>query len=62
MTTDNAWVIPLQGEFIATCHTEGCGNENDPFSVTADLDNPFIVCGPCNQQITDIIPVSILPA
>lgn len=47
----------------ATCHTEGCGNAGVPLEVTTtmvdeatgDTIHIGVVCGVCNQPITDVV-------
>jgi hypothetical protein len=41
-------------DFIVTCHTDGCQNEDIPITISADAENPKIVCGPCAHFITDV--------
>jgi hypothetical protein len=41
---------------MVTCHTEECDNKDISIEVTkADIGN--VICGPCGQQIEDVIPV-----
>ena len=41
----------------ATCHTDGCANADIPIVLSVpDGTNPFVVCGVCGQQITNIQP------
>ena len=49
-------------EYTATCHTEGCENENIGIVVPAAAENPCVICGPCEVQITDLVPVVEVPA
>lgn len=41
-------------EHTVTCHTVGC--ENDGIGIVIIEPGEIIVCGPCGQQITDIVP------
>ena len=47
--------------FLATCRTEGCGNEGDPVEFSADAplniekEKTRTQCGPCGNWITDIV-------
>lgn len=43
-------------EFIAICHTENCENCDIPINVIAVKNDPYVVCGVCEQQITDLTP------
>ena len=45
---------------IVTCHTEGCGNADEPIDlgdppVIEGVADPFgtVICGVCAQEITD---------
>lgn len=40
-------------DYVVTCETAGCGNGMIPIPVKAPADNPYFVCGVCNQQITN---------
>ena len=38
-----------------TCHTDECGNAGYPIDIyISDEPEPYVVCGVCSQQITDI--------
>ena len=41
-------------EHTVTCHTEKC--ENEDIEITVVDPGTVILCGPCGQQITDIVP------
>lgn len=41
-------------EHTVTCRTEGCENEN--IGIVVESPSQVILCGPCGQQITDIVP------
>jgi hypothetical protein len=48
----------------ATCHTEGCGNAEWALEIYVPPEPvpPNVVCGVCNQPITDIVtPPSVQP-
>lgn len=49
-------------DYTATCHTEGCENENIAIVVPAAATDPNVICGPCGNQITDLVPVVEVPA
>jgi len=49
--------MPPRAEYIVTCATAGCQNENIPISIKADATSPNVQCGPCGQPITNITPV-----
>jgi hypothetical protein len=40
--------------YVVTCETSGCGNEGHPIPITAPEDNPYVVCGVCGNQITNV--------
>ena len=44
--------------YIATCRTKGCENENIGIEVPAAAVDPTVYCGPCGNQITDLVPVT----
>jgi hypothetical protein len=37
--------------YIVTCQTEGC--ENNGIGIELTDPEPTVICGPCNQEITD---------
>ena len=43
--------------FEVTCRVTGCVNEDSTIPIIATATNPFIVCGPCGVQITDIVKI-----
>lgn len=45
---------PALIQYTVTCHTEGCDNEDVPITLKAAKTDPFIQCGPCGVQITDL--------
>jgi hypothetical protein len=42
-------------DYVATCHTKKCINEDIPITIASDANSPLIVCGPCGQYISDIV-------
>ena len=44
-------------DFNATCHTAECENADITICISAVVDAPYVVCGPCGQHIEDVIPV-----
>lgn len=55
---------------IATCHTEGCGNEGEPIEVgelsmevpgTGEVITSQVCCGVCGQLVTDITEPEVEP-
>lgn len=42
-------------EFDVTCHTAECENAEITIRVSAVVDAPYVVCGPCSIQIEDVI-------
>jgi hypothetical protein len=49
--------MPDMAEFNVTCHTAECENSEMTIRVNAVADTPNVICGPCNIQIEDVIPV-----
>jgi len=43
--------------YRVTCRTPDCHNEGATITVPGDPIEPYVVCGPCGQQITDVQPV-----
>jgi hypothetical protein len=41
-------------KYEVVCRTENCANSNIALIVDALQDNPFVICGVCSIQITDI--------
>jgi hypothetical protein len=50
-------VFPEMAEFDVTCHSAGCENADITIRVSAAMDSPYVICGPCSVQIEDVIPV-----
>lgn len=44
-------------DFIVTCHTEGCENENIGIEFPVDIAGMLVYCGPCMTLIEDFVPV-----
>lgn len=42
-------------QYLVTCSSSGCENENIQIEIQAEDDTPIVICGPCSNQITDII-------
>lgn len=40
--------------YYATCETEGCMNAGIKLEILAPSIDPFVICGPCSQQITKV--------
>jgi hypothetical protein len=49
--------MPEMAEFDATCHTAECENAGITIRLSAVVDSPHVVCGPCGIQIEDVISV-----
>jgi len=49
--------LPEMADYVATCLTGGCFNEGEAIDVQATAEDPFVVCGPCGQRITDVTPI-----
>lgn len=47
-------------DFIVTCRTKGCENENISIEVPIDISGMLVYCGPCSLAIKDIVPVKNL--
>ena len=45
-------------QFDVTCHTNGCGNQDIVLRVIASKTDPFVVCGACETQVTDVTPIT----
>jgi soluble P-type ATPase len=43
--------------YFVKCLTEECENKDIKIEVIADLNNPYVICGACGNQITDITAV-----
>ena len=41
--------------YIVTCATENCGNAGFQIQVVASKTNPYVICGVCGLQITDLV-------
>lgn len=48
--TDEVEIAPYR----VTCHTEECPNRDVAIDVGGSLEDPYVICGPCGQLITDI--------
>jgi hypothetical protein len=46
--------------FTVNCHTAGCGNAEQQIEVLAPGTDPCVVCGVCNESITDVTPSGAL--
>ena len=44
----------MDQDYIATCRTDGCINEDIPIEVTKRPAGD-VFCGPCRNEITDIV-------
>jgi hypothetical protein len=44
-------------EFNVTCHANGCENSGHTISVVAITEDTYFQCGPCGNEIEDVIPV-----
>jgi hypothetical protein len=42
-------------EYNVTCHTVGCENAEITLLITAPTVEPYIVCGVCGIEITDVV-------
>ena len=50
--------LPQMANYIVTCGTGGCMNEGIPIPVVATATDPTVICGPCGQTITSVVPQS----
>lgn len=55
--TEVPFEMPAMAEFDVTCHSADCENADITIRVNAVADAPFVVCGPCGNQIEDVISV-----
>ena len=44
-------------EFDVTCHSAECENAEIVIRVSALVDAPYVLCGPCGIQIEDVVSV-----
>ena len=44
--------------YRAACQTAGCDNAGISLVIEADARTPFVVCGPCGYQITELVLVA----
>jgi hypothetical protein len=42
-------------EYNVTCHTVGCENAEITILISAPTESPYIVCGVCGIEITDVV-------
>jgi hypothetical protein len=49
--------MPEMANYNVKCVTDNCENKNLKIEIFAPAENPFIICGGCSQEITDITPV-----
>jgi hypothetical protein len=45
-------------KYDVTCHTVNCFNKDIKIEVEALSVDPFVRCGVCDQQITDVVEVT----
>jgi hypothetical protein len=44
-------------EYNVTCHTDNCVNSGHTILVVAIAEDTFFQCGPCGNEIEDVVPV-----
>jgi len=44
-------------EYTITCFTEGCFNYSHPIILWAATVNPTVICGPCGNEVTSVVPI-----
>jgi len=44
-------------EYNVTCHTVGCENADITLLISAPTNDPYIICGVCGIEITDVVEV-----
>ena len=44
-----------QANYLATCTTGGCENENISIAITAAANDPLVMCGPCGRMIVGLV-------
>lgn len=42
-------------EYTVTCETEDCVNKSIAITMLAPIVDPFFICGPCGQNITNVV-------
>jgi hypothetical protein len=50
-------LFPAMAQYNVICHTEKCENAEAKINIAAGAENPYVICGVCEQQITDITAV-----
>ncbi|CAB5219663.1 hypothetical protein UFOVP221_111 [uncultured Caudovirales phage] len=48
-------------EYRLTCHVDGCENCDVPIVLTAPTENVSFMCGPCCNEIMDVVPLQDAP-
>lgn len=48
-----------EANYSVTCHTTGCGNAEQSIIIIGNADQSVlnVMCGPCAQTVTDVVPV-----
>lgn len=46
-------------KYLVTCETANCENENIAIEITSNEDELIVICGPCANLITNIVPVDV---
>jgi len=49
------YVESPKAEYVVTCVTVGCENENIPINAIAAVEGPIFQCGPCGNLIAYIV-------
>jgi hypothetical protein len=44
----------LFADYVVTCRTGECGNEDISIPIKAPAEDPHFICGVCSKNITDI--------
>jgi hypothetical protein len=42
-------------EYTVTCETAECENKDIAITMLAPIIDPFFICGPCGQPITNVV-------
>jgi hypothetical protein len=48
---------PEMANYNVKCVTDSCENKDVKIEVASTVENPYVICGACGNQITDITAV-----
>jgi hypothetical protein len=51
--------VPIEPlpRYLVTCQVQGCINFNIEINVPVDTNYPHVICGPCGNEITNMVPI-----